>query len=107
MIKSLLEMCLNLINKPCEPLDISKFWLNCRLRCIPLKLVQTVKSEEFYHFTCRRRYFEVTFLKRKVKWGVSPRVRNCFHCWFVFLMGIKLKTLYKYKQFNSLYIFTF
>ena len=104
MVKSLLEICLNLINKPCEPLDASKFWLNCRLRRIPFKLGHKVKFEEFYYCTCWRRYFNITFLKRKVEWGVLPTARNCFHCWFVFLMEIKLKTLYKYK--NNLIRFT-
>ena len=97
----MLEICLNLINKP---LGISKFWLNWGLRYIPFKLGQKVKSEEFYHCTCQRRYFEVTFLKRKVKCGVSPRAQNYFYCWFAFLMEIKLKTLYKYR--NNLICFT-
>ena len=104
MVKSLLEMCLNLLNKPCEPTDISKFCLNCGLRQIPFKLGHKVRSKEFYYCTCRRGYFRVTFLKTKCEWGVSPRAQNCSHWWFVFLMEIKLETLYKYR--NNLIRFT-
>ena len=98
MVKSLIEMCLNLLNKPCKAVHIDKHWLNCRLWRIPFKLGQKVQSREFFHCTCRRRHFKVTFLERNIEWGVSPRARNCFHCWFVFLMEIKLKNLYKRKN---------
>ena len=104
MVKSLIEMCLNLLNKPCKAVHIDKHWLNCRLWRIPFKLGQKVQSREFFHCTCQRRHFKVTFLERNIEWGVSPRARNCFHCWFVFLMEIKLKKLYKHK--NKLIRFT-
>ena len=87
-------MCLNLLKKPCKAVDINKHWSNCGLWCIPFKLGQKVQSEEFFHCTCQKRHFKVTFLKRNIEWGVSPRARNCFHCWFVFLMEIKLKKSY-------------
>ena len=57
MVKSLLEMCLNLLSKPCEQTDIDKYWLNCGLRCIPFKVGQKVQSTEFFHCTCRQRIF--------------------------------------------------
>ena len=41
MVKSLLEMCLNLLNKPCQQTNIDKYWLNCGLRCIPFKFGQS------------------------------------------------------------------
>ena len=104
MVKSLIEMCLNLLNKPCKAVHIDKHWLNRRLWRIPFKLGQKVQSREFFHCTCRRRHFKVTFFERNIEWGVSPRARNCFHCWFVFLMEIKLKKLYKHK--NKLIRFT-
>ena len=104
MVKSLLEMCLNLLYKPCEQTAIDKYWLNRGLRCIPFKFGQKVQSTEFFHCICRQRLFKVTFLERNIEWGVSPRARNCFHCWFVFLMEIKLKKLYKDK--NNLIRFT-
>ena len=104
MVKSLLEMCLNLLYKPCEQTAIDKYWSNCGLRCIPFTFGQKVQSTEFFHCTCRQRLFKVTFLERNIEWGVSPRARNCFHCWFVFLMKIKLRKLYKYK--NNLIRFT-
>ena len=59
-------MCLNLINKPCEPLNISKFWLNCRLRCIPFKLGQTVKSESFIIVLVEEDTLKLHFLKEKL-----------------------------------------
>ena len=104
MVKSLLEMCLNLLYKPCEQTAIDKYWLNRGLRCIPFKFGQKVQSTEFFHCICRQRLFKVTFLERNIESGVSPRARNCFHCWFVFLMEIKLKKLYKDK--NNLIRFT-
>ena len=48
MVKSLMEMCLNLLNKPCKAVNVDKHWLNCGLRCIPFKSVQNVQSEEFF-----------------------------------------------------------
>ena len=104
MVKSLLELCLELLKKPCTEIEIDNYWLNCGLQCIPFKFGQKIKSEEFYLCTCRRRYFKVTFLERNVTWGVSPRARSCFHCWFIILIEIKLKILYKYR--NNLIHFT-
>ena len=107
MVKSLLEMCLNLLYKPCEQTAIDKYWLNRGLRCIPFKFGQKVQSTEFFHCICRQRLFKVTFLERNIEWGVSPRARNCFHCWFVFLMEIKLKkTIQTQRLFNLIHIFT-
>ena len=31
MVKSLMEMCLNLLKKPCKAVDIDKHWSNCGL----------------------------------------------------------------------------
>ena len=103
MVKTLLESCLGLISKPCSiEIDISDYWLNCGLRCIPFKLYQKIISHEFYYCNCQRRIFEVKFLERNKKWSASPRATNCFHCWFVFLIKIKLENIYKYRN-NLIY----
>ena len=99
MVKSLLELCLDLISKPCRTeIDISDYWLNCGLRCIPFKPYQNIIRQEFYHCTCRRRIFKVTFLEKNQTWNVSPRAMNCFHCWFLFFIKIKLEKLYKQRN---------
>ena len=68
------------------------------------RLVRKYNPLSFFIVLVDKEFFKVTFLERYIEWGVSPRARNCFHCWFVFLMEIKLKKLYKHK--NNLIRFT-
>ena len=100
MVKLLLELCLAQISRPCwSEIDISDYWLNCGLRCIPFKFYQKLATQEYYHCTCRRRLFKVTFLERNNRtWCVTPRAMNCFHCWFVLFIKIKVEKLYKHRN---------
>ena len=36
-------------------------------------------------------------MKRNVYYSMKKRPNNCFHCWFVFTLEIKVKKLFKYK----------
>ena len=106
MVKSLLKICLDFIKKPCSfETEFDKYWLNYGMAYIPFKFYQCISSNEFYYCSCRRRIFKVHFLKRNVYYSMNVRPKNCFHCWFVFMLEIKGKTVYlmrSYKKIESL-----
>ena len=95
MVKSLLELCLDIINKPCRETNLSKYWLNYGYRCISFKFGQKIRYQEFWFCTCKRRTFKITYVERKKEYSITTRAKNCFHCWFVFLIEIKLDKLHK------------
>ena len=102
MVKSLLELCLNIINKPCRETNLSKYWLNYGYRCISFKFGQKIRYQEFWFCTCKCRTFKITYVERKKEYSITTRAKNCFHCWFVFLIEIKLDKLHKYRN-NLIY----
>ena len=108
MVKSLLELCLDIVNKPCRETDLSKYWLNYGYRCIPFKFGQKIRYQEFWFCTCECRTFKITYLARKKEYSITTRAKNCCHCWFVFLTEIKLDKLQDFflfiNKFKYIYI---
>ena len=50
MVKSLLNICLDFIKKPCNfETEFDKYWLNYGMACIPFKSYQYILSHEFFH----------------------------------------------------------
>ena len=99
MVESLLKICLEFITKPCNfETEFDKYWLNYGMACIPFKFYQYILSHEFYYCSCRRRIFKIHFLKRNVYYSMNIRPKSCFHCWFVFMLEIKVKKLFKHKD---------
>ena len=75
-----------------------KYWLNCGMACIPIKFYLYKLSHEFYYCRCRFKILKIHFLKRNVYCSMNVRSKNCFHCWFAFMIKIKVKKLFKYKN---------
>ena len=99
MIKSLLQLCLEFIAKSCNlEIDIKAYWLNCGMRCIPFKFYHKLLANEYYYCTCRRRTFHITYLERKKNYSITIRAYNCFHCWFLTMIEIKVEKLFQYKN---------
>ena len=99
MIKSLLQICLNFIKNPCNyKTEFDKYWLNCGMACIPFKFYHHLQANEFYYYSCKFRIFKIKFLRRNTDYSMNVRARNCFHCWFLFMVEIKVKILLKYKN---------
>ena len=99
MVKSLVQICLEFIKKPCNMnIDIKKYWLNCGMAYIPFKLYHDLLVNEFYYCSCKFRIFKTRFLKRKQEYSTNVRAKNCFHCWFLFMIEIKVKILFKYRN---------
>ena len=47
MVKSLLNMCLEIVQKPCAfETDLDLYWLNCGLRCIPFKFYNKLVADD-------------------------------------------------------------
>ena len=65
------------------------------MACIPFKLYQQLMANEFYYCSCRFRIFKIKFLKINQDYSINVRANNCFHCWFLFMMEIKVKKLFK------------
>ena len=51
MVKSLLQLCLDIANKPYRETDLSKYWLNYGYQCIPFKFGQKIRYQEFWFCT--------------------------------------------------------
>ena len=68
------------------------------MACIPFKLHHHLLANEFYYCSCRVRIFKIKFLKRKQDYSLNVRAQNCFHCWFLFMMEIKVKKHFKYRN---------
>ena len=99
MVKSLLNICLDFIKSPCNSeTEFDEYWLNCGMACILFKFYHYLLFHEFYYCSCRSRIFKIHFLKRNVDYKINVRARNCFHCWFIFMVEIKVKKLFKYKN---------
>ena len=49
---------------------------------------------EFWYCTCKKRIFHITYQNGKT-YKLTARAENCFHCWFVFLIKIKINIIYK------------
>ena len=47
IVKSLLELCLDIVNKRCRETDLSKYWLNYGYQCIPFKFYQKYNIKNF------------------------------------------------------------
>ena len=61
MVKSLLNMCLDILQKPCAfEADLNLYWLNCGMGCIPFKFYNQLVADEFFHCTCKKRIFKIT-----------------------------------------------
>ena len=97
MVKSLLQTCLDFIQKPCKlENNIDLYWLNCGIRCIPFKFYNQLIANEFYYCTCKYRISKTGQTDNVYSMDVRPK--NCFHCWFLFMIEIKIKLLFKYKD---------
>ena len=95
-VKSLLEICQDYIKSPyCNfEVDLNKYWMNCKMACIPFKINYWLQANEYYYCSCKRHTFNITFLKRNKKYFLASRAGNCFHCWFVMMVEIKVKKIY-------------
>ena len=90
-MKSLKKVCEDIVYKKCNyDIKLHLKWLNCGIRCIPFKLM----ANEYWYCTCKRRNFIIT-KKKKKSYTISSQAHNCFHCWFTFLIEIKIKIIYK------------
>ena len=96
-MKTLKKLCENIVYKKCN-YDIKQElnWLNCGFRCIPFKIYQELMANEYWFCTCKKRIFHIT-QKNKTYTAVG-RAQNCFHCWFTFLIEIKVKNIYKKRK---------
>ena len=93
-MESLKKLCEDIIYKNCNwDIDLKLYWLNCGLRCIPFKFYQELIANEYWLCTCKRRIFTIT--KKNKTYSICVRANNCFLCWFIFLVEIKIKTIYK------------
>ena len=94
-------MCLEMLEKPCAfETNLSLYWLNCRLRCIPFKFYNRLIADEFYYCICKRRIFTITKPENPdFNYSVAVTARNCFFfCWFVSLVEIKVEILFKHRH---------
>ena len=66
--------------------------------CIPFKLYHHLLTNEFYYCSCRSRISKIKFLKRNQDYSLNVRAKNCFHCWFLFMVEIKVKELFEYRK---------
>ena len=100
MVKSLLQTCLDFIQKPCKlENNIDLYWLNCGIRCIPFKFYNQLIANEFYYCTCKYRIYNIFKTGQTDNiYSMSVLPKNCFHCWFLFMIEIKIKLLFKYKD---------
>ena len=97
-VRSLLEISKDYIGKPyCNfiNVDLDKKWLNCKMACVPFKINYWLQANEYYYCTCKRRTFNITYLERNVKYSVASKANNCFHCWFIMMIEIKVNKIYK------------
>ena len=68
------------------------------MACIPFKLYNHLLANEFYYCSCKFRIFKIRFLRRKQDYSMNVRARNCFHCWFLLLVEIKVKIIFEYRN---------
>ena len=109
MVKSLLNICLEIVQKPCAfETDLKLNWLNGGLRCIPFKFYNKLVADEFFYCVCKRRVFNITkSLNPNIFYSIAVTARNCFFCWFVNMVEIKVELLFKYRnKYGSFNIFT-
>ena len=66
--------------------------------CVPFKLYHHLLANEFYYCSCKFRIFKIRFLRRNQDYSMNVRAKNCFHCWFLFMIEIKVKILFKYRN---------
>ena len=98
-MKSLKELCENIIFKKCSDSDYCYCnWLNCGFQCIPLKLYQDLMNKLFWYCECKIRKFTITNYSYNKTYKISSTPENCFYCWFTFLVKIKIKTIIKKKN---------
>ena len=97
-MKTLKEICENIIYKKCNFIVNPKLnWLNYGYRCIRFRFYQELIANEFWFCTCKTRVFYITRENGK-SYTITSRQQNCFHCWFSFLIEIKVKNIYKKKD---------
>ena len=65
------------------------------MACVPFKINYWLQANEYYYCTCKRRTFNITYLERNVKYSVASKANNCFHCWFIMMIEIKVNKIYK------------
>ena len=97
-VRSLLKICNDYIDKPyCNIINVNldKKWLNCKMACVPFKINYWLQANKYYYCTCKRRTFNITYLKRNVKYSVASGANNCFHCSFIMMIEIKVNKIYK------------
>ena len=99
-MKSLKQLCSDLIYKECSfETNYKLKWLNCGMRCMPFKLYQMINVNEYWYCTCKRRKFKITKPNNpKFLFYITVRANNCFHCWFLFTLEIKIKLIHKYRN---------
>ena len=100
MVKSLLNMCLEIVQKPCAfETDLDLYWLNCGLWCIPFKFYNKLVADEFAYCVCKRRIFKITKPSNPdFFYSMAVRARNCFFCWLVKMVELKVNILFKYRN---------
>lgn len=72
-------------------------WLNYGFRCIPFLLYRDLFANNFWYCNCKTRTFFITPEKSK-PYTIISNPENCFYCWFLFLIKIKVKIIYKKKD---------
>ena len=65
------------------------------MTCIPFKLYHNLLADEFYYCSCKLRLYKITFLERKKEYSRLVRPENCLNCWFLFMVEIKIKKIFK------------
>ena len=79
--------------------NLHQKWLNCGIRCLPFKLYEKMDQEEFWYCSCKLKTFTITRTSdNKFLYTKTSRAKNCFYCWFLFMLEIKVKIIYKYKD---------
>ena len=64
MVKSLLQIFLDFVKKPCNSNSvINKYWLNCGMACIPFKLYHHLIANEFNIVAADLEYLKLNSLK--------------------------------------------
>ena len=98
MVKSLLNICLEIVQKSCAfETDLKLNWLSCGLQCMPFKFCNKLVADGFFYCVCNIRGFNIT-LNPNFFYSIAVRARNCFFCWFVNMFEIKVELLFKYRN---------
>ena len=95
-MKTLKELCEKIIYQKCyfESVNSGWNWLDCGFRCIPFRFYQELVANTFWYCECKKRTFFITKQNTKPYTYISEP-ENCFHCWFTFLIEIKIKIVFK------------